>query len=131
MFPVVAATIAWGILVILAIINGGIREEFMSLHVGEQVGHVISSIILCSIVLLVAYIFVNRVGIEYKPNAMLATGLYWFIPTIGFEFIFGHYVAGHSWERLLADYNILNGRIWILVLLIVLFAPRLCYHFIR
>jgi len=131
MFPVVAATIAWGILVILAIINGGIREEFMSLHVGEQVGHVISSIILCSIVLLVAYIFVNRVGIEYKPNAMLATGLYWFIPTIGFEFIFGHYVAGHSWERLLADYNILNGRIWILVLLTVLFAPRLCYHFIR
>ncbi|MGL5512785.1 MAG: hypothetical protein ACRDBM_06040 [Sporomusa sp.] len=131
MLPVIAATIAWGILVILAIINGGIREEFMSVHVGEQVGHIISSIILYSVVLLVAYIFVNRVGIEYKPNAMLATGLYWFILTIGFEFIFGHYVAGHSWERLLADYNILNGRIWILVLITVLCAPRLCYHFIR
>jgi hypothetical protein len=43
-------------------------------------------------------------------------GVIWLILTIGFEFGFGHYVAGNSWEKLLADYNILNGRVWSLFL---------------
>ena len=33
-----------------------------------------------------------------------------------FELGFGHWVAGHPWSRLLADYDLLAGRIWVLVL---------------
>ncbi|MGQ9625254.1 MAG: hypothetical protein ACUVT9_07815 [Candidatus Bathycorpusculaceae bacterium] len=40
-----------------------------------------------------------------------------------FEFIAGHYVFGNSWEKLLADYNLLEGRLWSLVLLTILIAP--------
>ena len=44
-------------------------------------------------------------------------------PTGGFEFLAGHYVFGNSWERLIADYNVFRGRIWILVLAANIFAP--------
>ena len=29
---------------------------------------------------------------------------------------FGHCVAGHSWSRLLAEYNLSQGRVWLLFL---------------
>jgi hypothetical protein len=43
--------------------------------------------------------------------------------TVAFEFFAGHYAFGNSWERLIADYNVFRGRIWILVLLANFFAP--------
>ena len=50
-------------------------------------------------------------------------GTVWVALTVAFEFVAGHYVFGNSWERLIADYNVFRGRIWILVLLMNLFAP--------
>lgn len=50
-------------------------------------------------------------------------GVIWLFSTIAFEFIAEHYVFGNSWEKLLADYNLFEGRIWSLVLLTILLAP--------
>lgn len=43
--------------------------------------------------------------------------------TIAFEFLAGHYVFGHPRQTLIADYDVFQGRIWILVLLANLLAP--------
>jgi hypothetical protein len=48
--------------------------------------------------------------------------------TLAFEFLFGHFVAGHSWARLLQDYNLLAGRVWVLLLAWVALAPYLFYR---
>ena len=45
--------------------------------------------------------------------------------TVAFEFLFGRYVDGKSWEYLLADYNIFKGKLWILVIITSLTAPYL------
>lgn len=63
--------------------------------------------------------------------AMWATGLYWMVATVAFEFLFGRYVAGNSWERLLADYDLTAGRVWVLVPLTLLLAPRLALWRLR
>lgn len=47
------------------------------------------------------------------------------ILTILFEFVFGHYVIKNPWQKLLADYNILKGRLWSLLLLTELISPLL------
>lgn len=49
-------------------------------------------------------------------------GAAWTAATVTSEFLFGHYVAGHSWRRLSHDYNILKGRVWVLVVLSILAA---------
>jgi hypothetical protein len=43
--------------------------------------------------------------------------------TVLFEFVFGHYVLKTSWEVLLADYRIWQGRLWSLVLIREAIAP--------
>ena len=51
--------------------------------------------------------------------------------TAAFEFMFFHYVAGHSWEMLLANYDVMSGHLWPLILLWVCVAPYLFYRFIN
>ena len=45
-----------------------------------------------------------------------------------FEFLFGHYVGKHSWSRLFHDYNILEGRLWSLVLMAIALAPYVMFR---
>jgi len=51
--------------------------------------------------------------------------LVWVFFTVGFEFLAGHYVFEKAWETLLADYNLAQGRVWILVLVTCLLAPTI------
>ena len=43
--------------------------------------------------------------------------------TVAFEFLTGHYVFRTPWAKLVADYNLFSGRIWLLVLATSAFAP--------
>lgn len=53
----------------------------------------------------------------------LLIGTVWIILTIAFEFLAGQYLFSNSWTRLLADYNLLRGRVWVLVPLATLLGP--------
>jgi hypothetical protein len=57
----------------------------------------------------------------------MAVGLIWLGMTVIFEFVFGHYVIGHPWRKLFHDYNLLEGRVWVLVLIWTTIAPLLFY----
>ncbi|MCK4339483.1 MAG: hypothetical protein KAW87_05810 [Candidatus Cloacimonetes bacterium] len=115
----------WFIFIIAAILNGVLRNSFIAPKVGEHAGHVISTIILICVILLGTYLFISNLNINYTKTDLLLVGAFWLILTILFEFIFGHYVIGHSWSKLFADYNILKGRVWSFVLLITFIAPYL------
>jgi len=66
---------------------------------------------------------VNRYWpIESTSQALIIGGC-WLVMTVVFEFGFGHYIAGHSWEKLTADYNLLEGRAWPLFLIWVAIMP--------
>lgn len=119
--------VAWVPLVFIAIANGLFREKFFANRLKELQAHQASTVTL--IILFGIYIWiVLRI---WKPeSAQQATfiGLIWLVLTVAFEFLFGHYVAGHSWGRLFNDYNILAGRVWILILIWVAIAPYIFYQ---
>jgi hypothetical protein len=52
-------------------------------------------------------------------------GAMWVALTLASEFLAGHYLFRNPWPRLLADDNVLRGRIWILVLITTAIAPWL------
>lgn len=54
----------------------------------------------------------------------IAIGLAWLVVTLAFEFGFGR-ARGKPWAELLADYDVLKGRIWVLVLVTTAVAPYL------
>ncbi|WP_229390935.1 hypothetical protein [Methanosarcina sp. DH2] len=113
----------WFVFVIAAILNGGFREKFVTLRLGKQTAHVISTFIFMCAILTGTYLFLDNLSATLSRNDLLLIGGFWLAMTILFEFVFGHYVMGHPWETLLADYNIFKGRVWILVPITTLFAP--------
>ena len=70
--------------------------------------------------ILVIYAFIQRVHGSCSMTDLILIGVIWLIMTVAFEFGFLHFVMGEPWEVLLADYNVLRGRILVLVLVTVL-----------
>ena len=129
-FPIFSIIGMWFLFVLLAILNGTIRVALIIPLVGAYSGHVISSIVFVLVIFAVTWFYIKRKKIASKRSAF-QIGLIWFVLTVAFEFLFGHFVMNHSWETLIHDYNILEGRIWLLVLAATLFAPILCLSFIK
>ena len=118
--------LVWLLLAIVGITNGIIRQATYGKSVSDLVAHQISTgtAILASgaVVWLV-----NRAWPIESPAQAWSIGVCWLILTVAFEFGFGHYVAGHSWERLLADYNIVSGRVWSLFLVWIAVMPYVVF----
>lgn len=122
--------LAWFPMVFLAIANGTLREVWLRKHLSELHAHQLST--LTGIVILGVYMgVVVRFLQPASSGQAWAIGLLWLGMTVAFEFGFGHYIAGHPWSRLWADYNLLAGRVWALVLVWVTVAPYLAYRWWR
>lgn len=117
----------WFLLAIVAVLNGVLRQGTYGKVVSELGAHQISTVtaILSSGVLVwVAHRFWP---IESTAQAW-TIGACWLAMTVIFEFGFGHYVAGHSWARLFADYNIFEGRVWSLFLVWIAVMPFVVFR---
>lgn len=116
--------LAWIPMVFVGIANGVLRETTYGKHVSELHAHQISTF--TGILFFSLYIGTLTYFWPFQSSqqALLIGGI-WLLLTIAFEFIFGHFIAGHSWSRLLSDYNLLAGRVWILVLIWIAIAPFL------
>ena len=119
------AVLTWLLLAMLMIVNGTVRELLYGPVVGPYPAHVISTLAGVAIIWCVTWIFLKRQQPVPRNRAWML-GALWLGLTIGFEFPFGHFVDGASWQTLVADYNLLNGRLWLLVLLSTALAPPVC-----
>jgi hypothetical protein len=118
------ATVVWFAILILAIVNGAFRQAVLVPQMGAVVGHVLSTLLLSSAVVLMTWLLLGWIRPESSRNAWLI-GVYWLAATVAFEFLAGHYLFAVPWETLVADYRIDQGRIWPLVLLLTLVAPAI------
>jgi len=120
----------WFVLVVLAILNGIFRESVISPKTNEQIGHLLSSLIFILVIFLMTYLFLKLQKTTHSPSVMLWIGALWLSLTIVFEFVFGHFIIRHPWSKLLADYNLLQGRVWLFVLLATFLAPYICKKYL-
>lgn len=116
----------WFGLVILAIVNGILREKVYAPRLSELSAHQLSTLIFLLFSGLYIWQVTGIFRITSEKHAFVIGGL-WLIMTVCFEFIFGHFLMGHSWNRLFHDYNILEGRVWILVLIWTVISPYLFF----
>jgi len=112
----------WFVLLVMAVLNGSVRETLITPRFGAFTGHIISTVLLSAVILLVARVSISWIGARSTADALFV-GITWLGLTLAFEFLAGHYLFHSSWEKLLADYNIFQGRIWVVVLLATLLAP--------
>jgi hypothetical protein len=123
---IVRALAVWGLLLVLAVLNGGVRDTWLSPVLGDTIGRAISSVLLALLILLATWLTIRWIG-PATPGQAMTVGALWVGLTLTFELGVGHYGFGKSWAELLADYDLLRGRIWILVLLATFVAPMLTF----
>lgn len=124
-----AAAVWLGILA-LAVGNGALRDGVIAPRIGEVPGRAVSTVILAGLVLLVARITIRWIRPLSSAGAW-NVGIFWVALTLAFEFLAGRYLFGNSWERILSDYDVTRGRIWLLVPLVTLVAPGWAWRRLR
>jgi hypothetical protein len=119
--------LAWIPMVFIAIANGIARDKGYKQYFKELHAHQLST--LTGIVLFTAYTWLVslRWPLESSGQA-LTVGVIWFFLTIIFEIVFGHYVAKFTWRRLAMDYNLLQGRVWVVLLAWLIVLPYVVYR---
>lgn len=117
---------AWLPMILIGIINGLLREKGYRKYLSELRAHQVST--LTGIILFGFYIWgIMQIWPVASSGLAWRIGFLWLGLTIVFEFGFGHFVMGHSWYKLLQDYNFVKGRVWLLILIWVTIAPYIFF----
>jgi membrane protein DedA with SNARE-associated domain len=117
--------IVWLAMLIMASVNGGVREALLVPSMGPGAARVVSTLLLCAIVFLLTYLTIRWIDPRSSRDAWIV-GAIWVAFTLGFEFLAGHFLFGHPWSELLEEYDVFRGRIWILAVVTILVAPWVC-----
>ena len=120
----------WIMLAVSAIVVATFRVVVLLPQIGEQTAHQLGTGLYLIVQFAIIFFFIKKMKIK-DVKTLLGIGFFWLVITIIFEFIFGHFVMGNSWQKLLADYNLLNGRLWVLVLINNLAAPLISGNIIK
>ena len=116
----------WFGLLVLAILNGGFREAFLLPRYGRPVAQAVSTIMLSVLIFGAGWVALPWIAPRTQQDAW-TIGVIWVLLTLAFEFLAGHFLFGKPWQELRADYDILAGRIWVLVLVVTLMTPILAF----
>lgn len=114
----------WCIMVLCAILNGLLRENILNPWLGNDIALPVSGLILSLLVLLVTWLFIPLFGIQ-QPRIYWLIGGLWISMTLAFEFLFGRFVVGNSWQDIFQVFNITQGNLFLLALLVTAIAPWL------
>jgi hypothetical protein len=106
----------------LGIVNGAMRELAYKDRLGDTKADRISVRTLVALLTLYFSLLERRSPLATTRDA-LSIGAAWVVLTVLFEFGFGHYVDGDSWEELFANYDVTEGNLWVLVLLWIGVGP--------
>lgn len=121
---VVAPLGLWGVMAVVAVVNGVLRETYIVPRTGSQTGHLISTALLVLAILVLVGLFFSRTTIPYSLADRIVIGVGWTVLTVGFDFLVG-YLEGTPMSVTLEQYNVLAGQVWIAVPLTLLLAPVL------
>ena len=100
---------AWFVLLVVAVINGGLRDLTYGKHLPAVAGEpafLRERHRVCSGVVIHQYV---RRWPPASAREAWYIGLFWMALTVAFEFLFFHYVGGHPWAELLANYDMAKG----------------------
>lgn len=114
----------WLVLAIVAPVNGVVRELVLAPRLGAEPANLLSTALLIGAIVLVSGLYFTRSSVRYTRAELLVVGVGWTVLTVGFEFLVGT-LEGAPVEEILAQYDVLAGEVWVLVLLTLLVAPLL------
>ncbi len=114
----------WLILVVAAIANGVVRDLALTPVIGEEAALPLSGVTLSILVLGISFVSVSFLRLS-RPAAFILVGISWVLLTLAFEFLFGRFVVGKSWDSIMKVFNVADGNLFVVVLLVTAISPWL------
>ncbi len=123
-FSIGVYLLAWLGMMVLAIVNGVVRERWMASRMSALAAHQCSTLLLLAMLSLFSHILFSRVPLSSAGQALAVSGC-WLVLTLAFECGVGRLIGKRSWRVLLEEYNLLAGRLWLLIPLWLMVFPVL------
>jgi len=116
------AVLTWLLLLCAMFAAGAFRVTVVAPRLAPFGTEVVGAIVGIAVILALTRAFIRSLD---RPSVATLAGIgaLWLALTLAFEFGFFHYVAGKSWESLLAQYDVSAGHLWPFVLAAVALAP--------
>jgi hypothetical protein len=112
----------WLMLIVTESLNGTIRELLLVPRLGKVQARRVSFLTATLLILAIATLMSPWLGMSQIPQ-LLAVGVLWLILTVAFEVVLGRWGFGYSWQRIIADYNLFQGGLMSIGLVVLLLAP--------
>lgn len=112
----------WLVFIIFESLNGIIRTLWLVPSLGDLRAHQISFISGSLLILMLSTIFVRWLNISSFLQS-IGIGVLWMLLTVGFEVGLGCFVFGYSWSKIVADYDLSQGRFMSIGLVLLVLAP--------
>src|SRR5690606_18684918 len=115
--------VTWVAILLLAFINGGLREAILFKYMSKPPAFVLSGALLIACILAVSIWLMPWVGVRTLKQCALV-GAAWLMLTLIFEFGLG-FAQGKGLSVMLDAYTFKEGNVWPLVLVAVAAAPSI------
>ena len=112
----------WLMIIPLAVLNGALRDFALRSLLGWYALPV-SGVLLCGMILLLAWLRVPRFG-NCGLRQLVLVGVVWAVLAVIFECLLG-VALNRPWVDLAAAYDLRSGNLWLLVVVCAGFAPWL------
>ncbi len=121
------ALAVWVGILVLAVVNGLVREAVLIPRLGTALGMPLSGLLLSCLIVAVAYLTLPWL-VARGSSQLWSIGLGWLALTLIFEFSFG-LLRGQTLATILEAYTFKDGNLWPMVLVVTAVAPWLAARF--
>jgi len=121
---IIRSLAVWLLIIVAEILHGILRAIVLVPIVGEFRSNQIGVLTGSAIIFAIAHLTIRWIGAK-RAYELLLVGFIWLVLTVAFEVLFGRFVVGLSWERIASGYNVLNGGLMPLGLVVLFLIPMI------
>jgi len=118
----VRSLIVWVLIIVAETIHGRARVLLLQPYVGDFRARQIAVFTGSIIIFLIVLACIRFIGAR-TVSQLIGVGCLWVVLTVVFELGLRRLVMGYSWQRITSDYNILQGGLLSIGMIVLLFTP--------
>ncbi len=119
---ILKSVLVWLVFILAESLNGAARIFWLIPLLGDRIAHQVSFSIGSLLILMISTLFIRWLKAENSMQ-LLSIGLAWMLLTVLFEIGLGRFVFAYSWQQIAADYNLLQGGLMPIGLVLLVLSP--------
>ena len=117
------ALAVWYVIAVFAHNNRFLRDTYYGPMVGARLAHLVGVVLQIAFIYAITYLWLNWLELSLSAVSLWTVGGLWVLLAVLAEPAFYYHSGLSPWREVMKDYNLMHGRLWLLVLVALLYAP--------